>query len=501
MIAAASSLSPSRSTPPARSGRRGPPSSTSTTATSRGRRPATARRQRATISSSAGRSGSSATSSSAAPSPCRRPVLVPPRGGGAAEPPGLAARAPVLAARRVGRGRLGVQPDRPALVRRSRARWRAGGCGRSALSRAAALVGGLVFCLMPYRVGQSTGHLLGLIAFLLPAMLLALERRRFVGRRRLSGGDPALGPAPPRAGGDPARARLRVGAHAAGRLVEGGQSVPRPRSARVWSSTAGPSRARSAPAARSPRSTGTRPSSPTSSRAGVGSGHRGARVRRLADAARRRSRASGAIRRRRGLAVAARAGGAPPVPARPRRQPAAATSRSGAHVPGLDATRVPERFMPIACLAIAALVAFAVDVGPDDHSCRVATGSSCRSPSRVSPCCWRSTSACRCSAPSRPTTPSAAYAAIRGDGRLLELPVFRPDVHYGSVYLALCAAEPARAAAGLLDDRTETRRRTGARAASALLRPRNRARRPRRSLRRRAPRPLRAERLLRGRLS
>ena len=33
----------------------------------------------------------------------------------------------------------------------------------------AALVGGLVFALAPYRVGQSTGHLLGLIAFLLPA--------------------------------------------------------------------------------------------------------------------------------------------------------------------------------------------------------------------------------------------------------------------------------------------------------------------------------------------
>src|SRR5262249_14941141 len=34
--------------------------------------------------------------------------------------------------------------------------------------------------LAPYRVGQSTGHLLGLIAFLLPLLLLALERRRFV---------------------------------------------------------------------------------------------------------------------------------------------------------------------------------------------------------------------------------------------------------------------------------------------------------------------------------
>ena len=48
------------------------------------------------------------------------------------------------------------------------------------LGRTAALVGGVAFALAPYRVGQSTGHLLGLIAFLLPATLLALERRRFV---------------------------------------------------------------------------------------------------------------------------------------------------------------------------------------------------------------------------------------------------------------------------------------------------------------------------------
>src|SRR4026209_1945153 len=47
-------------------------------------------------------------------------------------------------------------------------------------SRPAALAGGVIFCLMPYRVGPATGHLIGLIAFLLPALLLALERRRYV---------------------------------------------------------------------------------------------------------------------------------------------------------------------------------------------------------------------------------------------------------------------------------------------------------------------------------
>jgi hypothetical protein len=38
--------------------------------------------------------------------------------------------------------------------------------------------------------------------------------------------------------------------------------------------------------------------------------------------------------------------------------------------------------------------------------------------------------------------PTAAYAAIRGPGRLLELPVFRPDIHYGSAYLGYARQSP-----------------------------------------------------------
>src|SRR5919199_1525863 len=47
----------------------------------------------------------------------------------------------------------------------------------------AALAGGLAFALAPYRVAQSTGHLLGPISLLLPLALLAFElgRRRGVG--------------------------------------------------------------------------------------------------------------------------------------------------------------------------------------------------------------------------------------------------------------------------------------------------------------------------------
>ena len=46
------------------------------------------------------------------------------------------------------------------------------------LARGPALVGGLAFAIAPYRVAQSTGHLLGPISILLPLALYALERRR-----------------------------------------------------------------------------------------------------------------------------------------------------------------------------------------------------------------------------------------------------------------------------------------------------------------------------------
>ena len=48
------------------------------------------------------------------------------------------------------------------------------------LPRGAALVGGLAFAIAPYRVAQSTGHLLGPISILLPLALYALERRWLV---------------------------------------------------------------------------------------------------------------------------------------------------------------------------------------------------------------------------------------------------------------------------------------------------------------------------------
>lgn len=97
------------------------------------------------------------------------------------------------------------------------------------------------------------------------------------------------------------------------------------------------------------------------------------------------------------------------------------------HMPGLHSTRVPGRLLPIACLAIAALAAFAV--------------------ARVR---WRAAPLLAVALIAldlrigvtavRPTAADAgnrAYAAVHGAplGRLLEVPVYAPDRQEGSVYL------------------------------------------------------------------
>jgi hypothetical protein len=98
--------------------------------------------------------------------------------------------------------------------------------------------------------------------------------------------------------------------------------------------------------------------------------------------------------------------------------------------------RVPERLMPVACLAIAALVAFAIDelvrAELPRHVPRQAT-------------VVAGVAIVLLLADLRVTTFEAtaadqgnrAYAALRGrpPGRVLEVPVFRPGIHYGGVYL------------------------------------------------------------------
>ena len=83
--------------------------------------------------------------------------------------------------------------------------------------------------------------------------------------------------------------------------------------------------------------------------------------------------------------------------------------------------RVPERLLPIACLCIAALVAFAV---ARTRSTALAAVAIVLLVVDLHVHLYR---------PSEPGAPGRV--AYRDDGRLLELPVFDPSVHYGSVYL------------------------------------------------------------------
>ncbi len=100
--------------------------------------------------------------------------------------------------------------------------------------------------------------------------------------------------------------------------------------------------------------------------------------------------------------------------------------------PPMRYPRVPERLMPIACLALAALVALAVQEGLR------------RAPSRLRPARYLVPLVLVLVAldlhatlfkTSEADAANKAYAAFEGPGRLLELPVWLPDVHLGSVYL------------------------------------------------------------------
>jgi hypothetical protein len=307
------------------------------------------------------------------------------------------------------------------------------------LGAGAALVGGVVFALMPYRVGQSTGHLLGLISFLLPAMLLALERRRvgwaalallaipLSGQLHL-----ALGALPLLAGY--AWARLpradwrRAAVAAVAGLLAGLLAA--------WWAVAG-----SIGTHRSFRQTETFSAelSDFVTRA-VGSGIEelvflGWLTPLLATAG-----VVAARRRGRGLAwLLGLAAVVPCLLALGANNPA--YEALWRVVPGLGTTRVPERLMPIACLALAALVALAVDRwGSRPVSGRhVALGPLVCAALVVALALDLRVPVFGAVAADGPST---AYAAIEGDGRLLELPVFRPAVHFGSVYLGYARQSP-----------------------------------------------------------
>lgn len=305
------------------------------------------------------------------------------------------------------------------------------------VSRAAALVGGVVFCLMPYRVGQSTGHLLGLISFLLPATLLALERRRFVVAAACLAAIPLSG-----------QLHLALGAIP---LALGYAWARTPR-ADWWKAVAGAATALVAGLVVDRWAVA----------GSIGTGRSFSQVARysaeLSDFV-TRGVGSGieelvfvgwltplvaigglvAIRRQHGLA--ALLGLAVLIPC----LLALGASLPGyetlwRRVPGLDATRVPERFMPIACLALAALVALCFEQATVRYKGLTAAARWGVAGAAIAllavdlrvPVFGAVTA----------DAPNTAYAAIRGDGRLLELPVFRPDVHYGSVYLGYARQSP-----------------------------------------------------------
>lgn len=315
------------------------------------------------------------------------------------------------------------------------------------LVRSAALVGGLVFALAPYRVGQSTGHLLGLIAFLLPAVLLALERRRFVWAGLALAAVPLSG-----------QIHLAMGAV----ILALGYAWARVPRSEWWKAGVVAGAATTAAVI---------VQQVVVAGSVVGRGRRFTEVEHYsAEISDLFTRAVGAgieefvflgwltpllalvglwaIRERRGLAVFLALAAVVPI-----------VLALGSNVPlyeplwralpPLRFARVPERLLPIACLAIAALVAFAVASVLNRHfvlNQNKARGSWSRPSTLWGVAMLLVVLALDLRVPTfgavTPDRSNAAYAAIRGDGRLFELPVFNPGLHFGSVYLAYARQSP-----------------------------------------------------------
>jgi hypothetical protein len=309
-------------------------------------------------------------------------------------------------------------------------------------SRFAAAAGGLAFEIAPYRIMQSRGHLLGPISLLLPLALLALERAQRTGKQRwwwlsraalvsipLSGQvHLALGAIPFYALYAVCRTRDRrvwfetaIGAIAAvlagllirltviaGSIDDGGRSL---REVRVYSATGADFLSRNVR---------------HGAEAFVFIGWLTPPVALAGFALLVRAR-------RYGLAALLGIGTVVPV-----------LLSLGTHLPLYSALwdvfpplrypRVPERLMPIACLALAGLVALAIDEGLRRREARHIPRLALAAAVAVALLADLHVRAFRASAADRE---NRAYAAVESapKGSLLELPVFLPDIHYGSVYL------------------------------------------------------------------
>jgi hypothetical protein len=297
-----------------------------------------------------------------------------------------------------------------------------------------ALVGGLVFALAPYRVVQAgAGHLLGWIAMLLPLSLWAWERRYYLVAAAALASIPLSGQVHLALGAIPfflLYALLRGGNRRwAGGAVAGGVTA----GVLVWA---------------------------LSIRGSIGEGRSFAQVERysaeLADFVSRDPRHGleafvflgwltplaavagvAALRNRLGL-VLALGGAIPCLLALGSNLPGFETLWR--QTPGLHSTRVPERWLPIACLAIAALAAFAVSrlrwrAAPLFAIVLVAVDL------RAGVTAVRPTAA---------DEGNRAYAAVRDAplGRLLDLPVYAPDRQEASVYLYYAMQAPRERPAG-----------------------------------------------------
>jgi hypothetical protein len=303
------------------------------------------------------------------------------------------------------------------------------------LSRGAALVGGLVFALAPYRLGQSTGHLLGLASFLVPAMMLALERRRLACATAALVAIPlsgqlhlALGAVPLFAGY--AWARLPRDAW---RRAAAGAAAAMGAAGLVWLAVVQGSIAAGGRSLASVERYSAEASDLVTRAVGAGIEELvflGWLVPPLA------LLGLVAIRRRRGLAWCLGLTALLPVLLAlgtnlPLYEPLWHA------LPPLRFARVPERLLPLAWVALAALVAFGLELLLRSRSPRVAAAVAAAASLLL---------AADLRIPVfgavEAETGAAAYGALRGDGRLLELPVFRPDLHFGSAYLAYAAHAP-----------------------------------------------------------
>jgi hypothetical protein len=288
------------------------------------------------------------------------------------------------------------------------------------LPRGAALAGGLAFALAPYRVAQSTGHLLGPISLFLPLAFFALEKRRAFLAAAAITAIPLSGQASLALGAVPLFVAY---AFVRGRGLR--DALPGIATAVVAAELVQHFVIRGSlhEHGRSLDEVGRYSADWIGFLSRHGGGETFVFLGWLTPALAAVGLALLLAARRYGFALLlAAAVVVPVVIALGTHLPTYSLARHV--VPGLKVARVPERLLPIACLALAALLAFAlararpwvvaialVLVAVDLH---VRTYESARADEG-----------------------NAAYAALRGaaPGRLLELPVFLPDVQLNSTYL------------------------------------------------------------------